>query len=85
MASILIDHSFTDNIARDIVVRSHRGFNYNIEYYFGCYDPLQYLLFFPHGNIGWHHGILKINTMNKGATCRGHDLVTPNIKRFANE
>ena len=85
MAIILIDHPSTDNIARDIIVRSHMGFSYNVKYYFGCYEPLQYPLLFPHGDTGWHQGIVKINTKNKGATCRGQDLVAPNVNSSADE
>ncbi|XP_009767303.1 uncharacterized protein [Nicotiana sylvestris] len=31
-----------------------------INYYYGCYDPLQYLLLFPYGQNGWHCGIKKL-------------------------
>ena len=85
MASILIDHSFTDNIARDIVVRSHMGFSYNVEYYFGYYDSLEYPLLFPHGDTDWHQGIVKINTKNKEITYRDQDLVAPNITGSVDE
>ncbi|KAL3531640.1 hypothetical protein ACH5RR_005161 [Cinchona calisaya] len=34
---------------RDIVVNSHCENRYRVNYYFGCYDPLQYPLLFPNG------------------------------------
>ncbi|XP_021775482.1 uncharacterized protein LOC110739322 [Chenopodium quinoa] len=37
--------------------RAHR-----IMHYYGCYDPLQYPLLYPHGDCGWHEGLEKIDT-----------------------
>nr|GLL31487.1 uncharacterized protein LOC107058457 [Ipomoea trifida] len=34
----------------------HSGRSQYIQYYYVCYDPLQYPLLFPHGDIGWHEG-----------------------------
>ncbi|XP_016490183.1 uncharacterized protein LOC107809981 isoform X1 [Nicotiana tabacum] len=31
-----------------------------VNYYYGCYDALQYPLLFPYGRNGWHYGIKKI-------------------------
>ncbi|KAG5615456.1 hypothetical protein H5410_015280 [Solanum commersonii] len=31
-----------------------------VNYYYGCYDLLQYPLLFPYGQSGWHCGIKKI-------------------------
>ncbi|KAF5461688.1 hypothetical protein F2P56_017766 [Juglans regia] len=42
---------------RDIFVFNHSGGSHIVQYYFGCYDPLQYPLLFPFGEIGWHQGI----------------------------
>ena len=44
---------------RNIEVKTHSNRSKNIEYYFGCYDGLQYPLMFPFGELGWHQGILK--------------------------
>ena len=45
---------------RNIVVFNHAGGNHIVQYYFGCYDPLQYPFLFPFGDTGWHQGILKV-------------------------
>ncbi|XP_071913922.1 uncharacterized protein [Coffea arabica] len=66
---------------RDIRVHTHSGASKNIQYYYGCYDPLQYPILFPFGDLGWHQGIPK-----KGAKVYGRkrkkkqpvaDLISP--------
>ncbi|GMN47617.1 hypothetical protein TIFTF001_016787 [Ficus carica] len=62
VAAIRVD----DNVSAehkicDITVSSHSGETHKINYYFGCCDPLQYPLVFPHGDTGWHQGIEKVN------------------------
>ncbi|XP_073148401.1 uncharacterized protein [Henckelia pumila] len=37
---------------RDIIIHGSDGRNHQIKHYFGCYDPLQYPLFFPNGQNG---------------------------------
>nr|GLL17688.1 uncharacterized protein LOC109154419 [Ipomoea trifida] len=44
---------------RDIRVLGKTGQSHSVKYYYGCYDPLQYPLLFPHGESGWHEGISK--------------------------
>ncbi|CAH9124107.1 unnamed protein product [Cuscuta epithymum] len=44
---------------RNIRVYAHSGRSQNIHYYYGCYDPLQYPLLFPRGEVGWHEGIAR--------------------------
>ncbi|KAL0291595.1 UNVERIFIED_CONTAM: hypothetical protein Scaly_2631000 [Sesamum calycinum] len=39
--------------SRDIRVYPKSGRSQKIEYYYGCYDPLQYPLLFPRGEPGW--------------------------------
>ena len=34
-----------------------------VNYYYGCYDPLQYPLLFPYGQNGWHCGIQKVKPL----------------------
>ena len=34
-----------------------------VNYYYGCYDPLQYPLLFPFGKNGWHCGIQKVEPL----------------------
>ncbi|XP_020243618.1 uncharacterized protein LOC109821874 [Asparagus officinalis] len=50
-----------DNVPyeREIVVHSHSGKNHQVKHYFGCYDPLQYPLLFPGGDVGWHQNIKR--------------------------
>ncbi|XP_062103228.1 uncharacterized protein LOC133814255 [Humulus lupulus] len=36
----------------NILVYNHSGGNYKVQYYFGCYDPLQYPILFPFGDTG---------------------------------
>nr|GMD04580.1 uncharacterized protein LOC109176597 [Ipomoea batatas] len=43
----------------NIRVYAHCGRSQNIQYYYGCYDPLQYPLLFPFGDVGWHEGIQR--------------------------
>ncbi|GER35584.1 Phosphatidylinositol 3,5-trisphosphate 5-phosphatase 2, partial [Striga asiatica] len=44
----------------DIVIYAHSGDRHRIKHSFGCYDPLQYLLLFPKGDVSWHQNILKL-------------------------
>lgn len=48
-----------DHGHRNIEVKTHSNQSRKIHYYYGCYDPLQYPLMFPFGELGWHQGILK--------------------------
>ncbi|XP_075486067.1 uncharacterized protein LOC142525622 isoform X2 [Primulina tabacum] len=45
---------------RDIIVCSCDGRSHQIKHYSRCYDPLQYPLFFPNGENGWHQNIPKV-------------------------
>ncbi|KAG5565447.1 hypothetical protein RHGRI_001363 [Rhododendron griersonianum] len=44
---------------RDIIVHSNSGHKHRVQHYYGCYDPLQYPLLFPRGEVGWHQNILR--------------------------
>nr|GMC92135.1 ATP-dependent DNA helicase pif1-like [Ipomoea batatas] len=46
---------------RNIRVHAHSGRSQYIQYYYGCYDPMQYPLLFSHGDIGW----LSMSTQEK--------------------
>ncbi|KAJ9568235.1 hypothetical protein OSB04_004201 [Centaurea solstitialis] len=49
---------------RSIEVKTHSNQSKSIEYYYGCYNALQYPLMFPFGETGWHQGIpKKMNTL----------------------
>ncbi|KAL6585014.1 hypothetical protein OROMI_004303 [Orobanche minor] len=45
----------------DIRVYTSSGQTHRVHYYYGCYDPLQYPVLFPFGEIGWHTGIRRIS------------------------
>ena len=63
---------------REIVVNSHSGYSHKVEYYFGCYDSLQYPLMFPFGDTGWHQGIRKIDKHKRQFYCEGQFMIDPN-------
>ncbi|KAL9232833.1 hypothetical protein vseg_007897 [Gypsophila vaccaria] len=46
-------------LTQDIVVYARTCTSYRILHYYGCYDPLQYPLLFPHGETGWHRRIYR--------------------------
>ncbi|KAG6679025.1 hypothetical protein I3842_14G110200 [Carya illinoinensis] len=74
VAAIWVENEDPDQLrGRDICVFSHSGGSHIVQYYFGCYDPLQYPLLFPLGDTGWHQGIQRVN--------RGSTLTTLNRKR----
>ena len=59
------DDSSRDHSSQDIIVYSHFGSSHRVQYYFGCYDPLQYPLLFPYGHVGWHQGIQRVKKGKK--------------------
>ncbi|KAG6628131.1 hypothetical protein CIPAW_15G180000 [Carya illinoinensis] len=62
VAAIWVENEDADQLkGRDICVFSHSGGSHIVQYYFGCYDPLQYPLLFPLGDTGWHQGIQRVN------------------------
>ncbi|KAG5547752.1 hypothetical protein RHGRI_013442 [Rhododendron griersonianum] len=62
---------------RDIRVHTHDGHSRKIQYYYGCYDPLQYPLLFPLGEPGWHQGIKKTKPIHTRQPSQGQTLVLP--------
>lgn len=59
------DDSSRDYSSQDIIVYNHFGTSHKVQYYFGCYDPLQYPLLFPYGDIGSHQGIQRVEKGKK--------------------
>ncbi|KAG7957667.1 hypothetical protein I3843_11G187300 [Carya illinoinensis] len=62
----------TEQKGRDIIVFNEAGDSHIVQYYFECYDPLQYPLLFPFGDSGWHQGIKKravTDSLSVGETC----------------
>jgi hypothetical protein len=62
---------------RDIVVFSHFGCSHRVQYYFGCYDSLQYPLLFPHGDSGWHQGIQILQKGKRHSPSQIEVLINP--------
>jgi hypothetical protein len=55
VVAIWVDENASkQHMSRDIIVYSHSGRSHRVQYYFGCYDPLQYPLLFPYKAICWH-------------------------------
>ncbi|KAK4380888.1 hypothetical protein Sango_3022100 [Sesamum angolense] len=71
--------------SRDIRVYPKSGRSQKIEYYYGCYDPLQYPLLFPRGEPGWHVGIKRkklserIGSQKRMRLCEGEHMVHPSL------
>ncbi|XP_059629828.1 uncharacterized protein LOC132272751 [Cornus florida] len=58
VAAVWIEGAYPDmRLERDIIVIAHSGRKHRVRHYFRCYDPLQYPLLFPYGEIGWHRNI----------------------------
>ncbi|XP_060973322.1 uncharacterized protein LOC115695347 isoform X2 [Cannabis sativa] len=61
VAAIWVENNNENQIGRrDIFVYNHSGRQFKVQYYYGCYDSLQYPLLFPYGDNGWHKGIEKV-------------------------
>ena len=71
------DDSSRDYSSRDIIVYSHSGSSHRVQYYFGCYDPLQYPLLFPYGDTGWHQGIRRVEKGKKYLPSEVEVLINP--------
>ncbi|KAL5572066.1 hypothetical protein UlMin_021663 [Ulmus minor] len=86
VAAILLDDDpSAEHKTGDIIVHSHFGFKHKVQYYFGCYDPLQYPLLFPHGDTSWHQSISRVNKKRGEAFCGGLHLVDPQEMNLAIE
>ncbi|XP_060962816.1 uncharacterized protein LOC115724117 isoform X1 [Cannabis sativa] len=61
VAAIWVENDNENQIGmRDIFVYNHSGRQFKVQYYYGCYDSLQYPLLFPYGDNGWHKGIERV-------------------------
>ena len=54
----------------DIRVYTKSGQSHKVKYYYGCYDPLQYVLMFPNGEPGWHGNIERFTTCQRDTHTR---------------
>ncbi|XP_028086421.1 uncharacterized protein LOC114287309 [Camellia sinensis] len=66
----------TKEISRDIVVHQISGHSEKVQWYFGCYDPLQYPLLFPYGESGWHYGIDRVDKNQTKITCHQQSILS---------
>ena len=71
------DDSSRDHSSWDIIVYSHSGSSHRVQYYFGCYEPLQYPLLFPYGDTGWHQGIKRVEKGKKYLPSQVEVLINP--------
>ena len=66
---------------RNIEVKLHSDCSKSVEYYYSCYDPLQYPLMFPFGEVGWHQKIPKKKEAERGnrrnVVCMAEKLISP--------
>ncbi|XP_019236509.1 PREDICTED: uncharacterized protein LOC109216777 [Nicotiana attenuata] len=85
VAAIWVEEN-SNNVIRAPHIRIYTNSNRSqlVNYYYGCYDPLQYPLLFPYGQGGWHCGIKKImpatRTHGQTISCENEDL--PNIRNM---
>ncbi|GAA0175869.1 hypothetical protein LIER_28965 [Lithospermum erythrorhizon] len=63
VAAVWIEDENDENVNADMLdirVYTKSGRSHSVEYYYGCYDPLQYVLMFPRGEPGWHSNIPRV-------------------------
>ncbi|XP_042962415.1 uncharacterized protein LOC122296677 [Carya illinoinensis] len=78
VAAIWVEDDTLEQVTpRDIFVYNHVGGSHIVQYYFEYYDPLQYPLLFPFGDIGWHQGIQRIN--RRGVSISNHTHAAQSI------
>ncbi|XP_073121078.1 uncharacterized protein [Henckelia pumila] len=84
VAAIWVEGNDDTNIPydRDIVARARDGQTHQIRHYYGCYDPLQYPLFFPYGENGWQQNILKVKNGSAPDDLNGNLRQPANIDSF---
>lgn len=71
MAGIWVEQDINNSIpAPHIRIYTKSDRSQLVNYYYGCYDPLQYPLLFPHGQNRWHYGIKKIKHSTGKSTTR---------------
>ncbi|XP_071938300.1 uncharacterized protein [Coffea arabica] len=81
IAALWVEGENSANIySRHIQIYTKEGYIHRIQYYYGCYDPLQYPLLFPLGETGWHPGIKRSEKVNPKKIKRA----TKNTTDFSN-
>ena len=72
------ENSFSQNkLEREILANNHSGESHKVQYYYGCYVPLQYPLLLPHGDTGWHRGIQRIVNPNRQCCFSVDTIIDP--------
>ncbi|XP_019235659.1 PREDICTED: uncharacterized protein LOC109215991 [Nicotiana attenuata] len=80
VAGIWVQDNSADIVSTPhIRIYTHSNKTQSVNYYYGCYDPLQYPLLFPYGQNGWHCGIKKIARTNQ-RYCEHEEL--PSVKNM---
>ncbi|XP_042942909.1 uncharacterized protein LOC122277096 [Carya illinoinensis] len=86
VAAIWVENDDEDQLrGRDIFVFNHSGGSHIVQYYFGCYDPLQYPLLFPFGDVGWHQGIERISRGRRSTYNETNGSINPQQSVTAEE
>ena len=86
VAAIWVDENTSkQHMSQDIIVYSHR-----VQYYFGCYDPLQHSLLVPYGDTGWHQIIQRLEKGKQNSSSHIEELINlqasnPAIELLKNE
>ncbi|KAG5570211.1 hypothetical protein H5410_059977 [Solanum commersonii] len=68
VAGIWVEQDITNSTPPHIRIYTKSDKSQLVNYYYGCYDPLQYPLLFPYGQGGWHCGIKKIKCSSRTST-----------------
>ncbi|XP_021732988.1 uncharacterized protein LOC110699780 [Chenopodium quinoa] len=72
-----------------IIVHGKSAQTHRICHYYGCYDPLQYLLLFPFGECGWTQNLKKRNVGGKNHTQQVpdpiHSCTVHTVQNFLDE
>ncbi|XP_009796236.1 uncharacterized protein [Nicotiana sylvestris] len=81
VAGIWVEKETTEvSYAPHIRIYTHSNRSQIVNYYYGCYDPLQYPLLFPYGQSGWNCDIKKIiqpkDTSKRRAFCEHEELLS---------
>lgn len=73
VGAIWIEEQATDkSYTPHIQIYTHNKKTQIVNYYYGCYDQLQYPLLFPHGQNGWHCGIKKVKQTSNNFTSQNY-------------
>ncbi|KAG5586208.1 hypothetical protein H5410_046642 [Solanum commersonii] len=70
VSTIWLDEGVHTRLKPDIHIYPHSNKSQLVNYYYGFYDPLQYPLLYPYGQLEWHCGIKKILQPKNTTSCR---------------